>query len=433
MRQLTHPALLLRDRSGWRALPLQQRCSIGADAAADLRLADCPDGAWLRLRREGDAVVAVGEGVSRAVGAAVAGRPTRLQPGDVLRMGAVALVLLEEVACGPAALGSPPLLQAGAAVSGCPAVHAAWGELLLAAATDWPLLLLGPSGTGKELAAQLAHAASPRRDRPMVSISAAALPPGTLHAELFGAKRGAYTGSVADREGAFGRADGGTLLIDEIGELDAAAQATLLRVLESGEITPLGGATRQVDVRVLAATHRDLAELVEQGRFRLDLFHRLMVGSVTLPALRDRGDDAAAVLTLQLGRPLDAACRATLAAYDWPGNLRELRNVGRRVQLSIADGRPTAADLQAAIDAGAPRQRALARPAPLPAAERRALRRERVAAAVASHASTAAACRASGLPRASFYRALRELRQGGGVRQAGAGREFLTLPGAARA
>ncbi|MCB9738784.1 MAG: sigma 54-interacting transcriptional regulator [Deltaproteobacteria bacterium] len=407
-------AVLLRDRSGWRTVLPQGRLTLCApDAVADA--ADCPDvvvsadvpiGRWLRFRAQGEGVLVVGEGAVDASGAAITGRPRSVRPGEVIRLGPVAIVLLQAVPVAGGGRG-PVLLRAADALSACPSVHRAWGELLLAASTDWPILLHGASGTGKELAARLAHQASPRHAQPMVAISAAALPAGTMHAELFGARRGAYTGSVADREGAFGRADGGTLLIDEVGELDAGAQAALLRVLETGEITPLGDRPRQVDVRVLAATHRDLGAMVQAGHFRLDLYHRLLVTAVTLPPLAARADDAARVLAELLGRPLDAATRAVVQGYDWPGNLRELRNVARRVRLSIADGEPTAADVRAAIAAGAPRQRALARVDPI---ARRAERRRRVAAAVADHASTAAACRASGLPRASFYRALRELR-----------------------
>ena len=421
-----HLRLLLRDRSGWRPLPLHTRLRLfGAGpelatlAETDLPLADAPAGSWLRLRREGDALLAVGAGALHVGQPPLDGRPRVLGVGDVLRLGAVAIVVLEaDVAESDvhASVAEARLIGAEQARSGSPAVWTAWGELLLAAGTDWPLLLLGESGTGKELAARLVHRASPRRDGPWVAISAAALPPGTLHAELFGARRGAYTGSVGDREGAFGRADGGTLLIDEVGELDAVAQAALLRVLESGEITPLGGETRRVDVRVVAATHRDLAAMVEAGRFRLDLYHRLAVAAATLPPLRERGDDAIALLERGLGRPLDAAGRAVVRAHDWPGNLRELRNVGRRVALSIADGEPTAADVAASIAAGAIRARVAAASQPrLSTADRR----RRVAEAISLHGSTAVACRASGLSRASFYRLLRELREAGDVSVAG--------------
>jgi transcriptional regulator with PAS, ATPase and Fis domain len=404
-------SLLIRDRSGWRRFALGRRLEISAHAGADLRLPDAPAGAWLRLRREGDDVVITGENAHGQRLGLLSGRARVLRPMEVVRMGPVALMWFAEE---PELSSRPgtsraPLLRCGDGLSGCAEVWSAWGDLLLAAGSEWPLLVLGGSGTGKELAARVAHAASRRAEGPMVAINAGALPPGTLHSELFGARRGAYTGSVADREGAFGRADGGTLLIDEIGELDAVAQAALLRVLETGEITPVGGETRKVDVRIITATHRELDDLVGAGRFRLDLLHRLAVVTTTLPDLQDRNDDAVQLLEYQLGRGLDQAGRDVVRAHHWPGNLRELRNVARRIAISIADGEPTAADLRAAIGARRPTVASEAearRAAPRSLLQRRSL----VASAIARQPSTAEACRDTGLPRATFYRLLRELR-----------------------
>ncbi len=210
------------------------------------------------------------------------------------------------------------------------------------------VLITGPSGTGKEVIARAIHRASPRAPRPFVGINCAAIPESLLESELFGHVRGAFTGASADKAGLFDQADGGTLLLDEIGELPVGLQAKLLRVLQEGEIRRVGDQkTRRVDVRVLAATARDLAAEAAAGRFREDLFYRLNVVAIELPPLAQRRDDIAplarhftARLAQRFGRPLSLSdgAIAWLEEQEWRGNVRELENtIERAVVLSDAD------------------------------------------------------------------------------------------------
>jgi DNA-binding NtrC family response regulator len=203
------------------------------------------------------------------------------------------------------------------------------------------VLISGESGTGKELAARALHSLSPRAQRPLVPVNCAAVAPEIIESELFGHIRGAFSGAASSREGLFYYAQGGTLFLDEVSELPAAMQSKLLRVLEDKKIRPVG-AEREipVDVRVVAATNRDLARDVEEGRFRKDLFYRLNVMNLHIPPLRERVEDIAPLtahfmrmLSGQLGVPVipvDAALLAALSRYAWPGNARELRNVVER-------------------------------------------------------------------------------------------------------
>jgi transcriptional regulator with PAS, ATPase and Fis domain len=203
------------------------------------------------------------------------------------------------------------------------------------AAADLPVLILGESGTGKELAARQLHRAGSRSHADFVPVNCAALSETLLLSDLFGHARGAFTGADRDRAGVFEAAHRGTVFLDEIGDLPLAAQGMLLRVLQEGEVRRLGESLpRRVDVRVVAATHRDLARMVGEGTFRQDLFYRLKVGSVVLPPLRERGDDVLLLADhtlsrLRLSRPvrLSREARSRLLAYRWPGNVRELQNV----------------------------------------------------------------------------------------------------------
>ena len=198
-----------------------------------------------------------------------------------------------------------------------------------------PVLIRGESGAGKEVVARALHQLSPRRSGPFQAVNLGAVPRELAEAELFGAERGAYTGAAVSRAGLFELADGGTLLLDELGELPLDMQAKLLRVLETGEVKRLGGRTaRRVDVRVLAATWAPLEERVAEGTFREDLFHRIAVLLVDVPALRDRASDVPAIAEALLVRSADfaekrltAAAASRLSAEAWPGNVRELRNV----------------------------------------------------------------------------------------------------------
>jgi len=206
-----------------------------------------------------------------------------------------------------------------------------------AAPSEASVLLTGESGTGKELVAHAIHRASDRSAGPFVAVNCAAIPADLLESELFGHTRGAFTGAVADRAGKFERAHGGTLFLDEIGELPAALQPKLLRALQEHEIEPVGGHPKPIDVRVVAATNRDIEAALASGQFREDLYYRLAVITVELPPLRARRDDIALLVRHFLAKhgaaelTVSAAALTQLTAYEWPGNVRELENVVQRM------------------------------------------------------------------------------------------------------
>lgn len=212
----------------------------------------------------------------------------------------------------------------------------------IVARTDVSVMLTGETGTGKDLMAQAIHHASPRAQRPFIAINCAALPGTLVESELFGHKRGAFTGATEDRLGHIRSAHGGTLFLDEIGELPLAAQAKLLRFLESGDIIPVGEShTIKVDARIIAATHQDLSQLVRESRFREDLFYRLQIVPMEMPSLRERSGDIDMLLNRfllhfagehQLPLPkLAQEARSALRRHGWPGNVRELRNLCERL------------------------------------------------------------------------------------------------------
>jgi len=230
-------------------------------------------------------------------------------------------------------------LKARAGIIGrSPRIHEILATLIQIGPTDIPVLLTGPSGAGKELFARALVLASRRADRPLVAVNVGALAESVLESELFGHEKGAFTGAVARKEGVFERADGGTLFLDEVGEMSPHMQVRLLRALDLGEITPVGSSrSLKVDVRVVAATNRDIATEVREGRFREDLYYRLNVVHVSVPALAERREDIPDLVqyflleaSRQYGAPVrrvsEAAMRS-LIAYNWPGNVRELRNV----------------------------------------------------------------------------------------------------------
>jgi DNA-binding NtrC family response regulator len=209
------------------------------------------------------------------------------------------------------------------------------------AGTDTSVLILGESGTGKELVARAIHAASPRRYNPLVTVNCGALPEGILESELFGHEAGAFTGARARHKGKFEAAAGGTIFLDEVGEVSPKVQVELLRVLEEKAVVRLGGsASVSVDFRVIAATNQDLAALVKGGKFREDLYWRLNVFAVEIPPLRARPEDILPLAEHFLGRfsqamsrkgvTFSAAARDALAGYAWPGNVRELQNAVER-------------------------------------------------------------------------------------------------------
>jgi DNA-binding NtrC family response regulator len=216
------------------------------------------------------------------------------------------------------------------------------------APSDLSVLVLGETGTGKEVTARAIHASSPRASRPMIALNCAAVPESLLAVELFGCKKGAYTGAVADREGRIEAADQSTLFLDEVGDMPLPMQVALLRVLEEKAVTRVGeNEERSVDFRLVAATSKDLDAEVEAGRFRKDLLYRLREMAVTLPPLRTRGPDVLLLSQLflrqaesQLGlssRKLAKGTEALLVSHSWPGNVRELRAVMRRASI-LCDG-----------------------------------------------------------------------------------------------
>jgi transcriptional regulator with GAF, ATPase, and Fis domain len=221
-------------------------------------------------------------------------------------------------------------------------------------------LITGETGTGKELVARAIHDLSPRRKRPLVKVNCAAISSGLVESELFGHVKGAFTGATEHRVGRFEHADGGTLLLDEITELPLESQAKLLRVLQEQEFEPVGSnRTVKIDVRVLAATNRNLSEAVREGRFRMDLYYRLLVIPVDVPPLRERPEDIPALaahfvtrLARQFGRRtnrISESAMRQLMAYDWPGNVRELENLlARAIVLSPGEVLDASLDLRSA-------------------------------------------------------------------------------------
>ncbi|MFO0763074.1 MAG: sigma 54-interacting transcriptional regulator [Byssovorax sp.] len=226
----------------------------------------------------------------------------------------------------------------GNLLGGSAVMREVYNALEKAAPTTAPVLITGESGTGKELAARAVHAASPRASKPFEVVDCGGLPPTLIESELFGHERGAFTGATGEREGAFERADGGTIFLDELGELPLELQPKLLRALGEQEIRRVGGKrTRKIDVRVVAATNRDLRRQVNAGHFRADLFYRLAVIQVRMPPLRDRLDDLPLLVrglleSIARERGLDAHIEPdaelfeSLGRHSWPGNVRELRN-----------------------------------------------------------------------------------------------------------
>jgi DNA-binding NtrC family response regulator len=266
----------------------------------------------------------------------------RLEVRDGGPWAVVALMLQGTARSGPPAEEAPPVSaplpteqSTGGLVGESPALRAALERMARLAPGDLSVLILGESGTGKELAARQVHRASSRAGGAFVAVNCAALSETLLLSDLFGHSKGAFTGADRDRKGVFETAHGGTVLLDEIGDLPLSAQGMLLRVLQEGEIRRLGESeSRRVNVRVLAATHRDLVRMVDEGSFRRDLYYRLRVGSLELPPLRDRGGDVLLIADHFLSRlrgrapaRLSREARGRLLTHAWPGNVRELENV----------------------------------------------------------------------------------------------------------
>jgi two-component system, NtrC family, nitrogen regulation response regulator NtrX len=245
----------------------------------------------------------------------------------------------------------------GEFITRSPAVEEALRQARLVAQSDASVFIRGASGTGKELLARAIHRASKRADKPFVAVNCAAIPENLLESELFGHRKGAFTGAMYDHKGLFPAADGGTLFLDEIGDMSLAAQAKVLRVLQDGVVTRIGGAKPvQVDVRVLAATNKNVEEEIAAGRFREDLYYRLNVVPVHVPALRERREDIPSLIShfiAQLTGPGGLAPRSfgddavsRLQQREWPGNVRELRNTIERLLILTPGPRVSADDVE---------------------------------------------------------------------------------------
>ncbi len=293
-----------------------------------------------------------------------------LKPFDIPRMQRVITEALETaraqrrgVAAGPPA----PVVDgssADAVIGVSAAMQEVYKQIGRVAEKDVTVLIRGESGTGKELVARAIYRNSRRAARPFVIVNCAAIPDTLLESEIFGYERGAFTGAQGRHAGRFEQADGGTVFLDEIGELSSQTQAKLLRVLQEGEVTPLGGGeTRHVDVRVICATNRDLMAMLRSGQFREDLFYRLNVITIQLPPLRDRREDIPVLCAFflvrfekELGRHvrgLEPAALRAVETFPWPGNVRELENTLKRAVLLAKGPLLTVQDLRLGVDPAA--------------------------------------------------------------------------------
>ncbi len=327
-------ALRWRDRDGVRRIRVEEPISVGANPQNQVVLEDrFVSGFHCRLHlRDGQLWVEDLGSTNGTVGDGSRVGQAELSAGSTLQVGAQILRIERDVAAGSAA----PL----PGVITCDPVLGGALQILRRAPSRLPVLILGESGSGKEVAARAVHELSPRAGEPFVPVNCGAISPELAEAELFGHERGAFTGAVGSSPGAFGAADGGTLFLDEIGDLPLPLQVKLLRALEAGEVKPVGSPRpRRIDVRIVCATHRDLKKLVRAGSFREDLYYRLAGLSVELPPLRERRGDivplAEHFLTQEgdgVQRGFAADARARLVAHRWPGNARELRHV---VQLAV--------------------------------------------------------------------------------------------------
>ncbi|MBL8909423.1 MAG: sigma 54-interacting transcriptional regulator [Archangium sp.] len=390
------------------------RAVIGTHQGADVVLHDKAVSRYhceLRLEADGLAVRDLGSRNGTRVNGVLIERAW-LAAGDRLQVGESEAVV--ELSGDQVRVALHASDSFGPLVGGSLAMRTLFARLARAASSNATVLLTGESGTGKELAAEAIHLASPRATEPLVVVDCGAVPPSLLESELFGHEKGAFTGAATMREGAFELADKGTLFLDEIGELPLDLQPKLLRALEKREIKRVGGSAYQpVDLRVVAATHRDLRAEVNSGRFRADLFYRLAVVEVRVPALRERTDDLPVLVRTLLTRlglidQADAApllsepLLSQLRAHPWPGNVRELRNYLEKA-VALGEATPPSAPVPAAgvapvttLDYRAAKEEAI-----------KAFEKPWLEALMARHeGNAAAAARSCGLDRAYLYRLL---------------------------
>ncbi|MFN0061618.1 MAG: sigma 54-interacting transcriptional regulator [Myxococcaceae bacterium] len=342
VRVLRYALEVMNGPSAGESFPLEGTVTVGAHEGASIRLTDPTVSrlhAELQVRRDGVRVRDLGS----TNGTFVSG--TRiieavLAPEAILGLGKVlARISVEEE---EASVPPYDATAFGDAVGQSSTMRRVFGVLDRVANSESSVVLLGETGTGKDLLARAVHSRSPRGDRPFVVVDCGAIAPSLIESQLFGHVRGAFTGAIESRSGAFADADGGTLFLDEVGELLPALQPKLLRVLEAGKVKPLGSdAERDVNVRVLAATHRDLDAAVKAKQFREDLYFRLAVVVVEVPPLRARREDIPLLVETILARmgreqvALSPALITELTAHDWPGNVRELRNVVERALAGV--------------------------------------------------------------------------------------------------
>ncbi len=387
---------------------------IGRDPGADLRLEDAAVSRRhlaIETRGEAYAVRDLGSRTGTFLGARRVG-DAELADGDRIRVGDSLLEFRAETSEVPVGEAGPEGFEG--LLGRSPAMRELFGLIATVAPLDLSVLLLGESGTGKEGLARALHSRSSRSGGPYQVVDCTLLSGDHLRSELFGHRRGAFTGAEVDRPGAFARADGGTVFLDELGELPLALQPTLLRVLETGEVRPLGSDDPcRVSVRVVAATSRDLASMVAAGSFRRDLWYRLSGVTVTVPALRDRGEDAALLAEhfLPPGARMSRWARQAVLTHGWPGNVRQLRFAveraaalagGRLVEaadLGLGDGTPEAAG--AVHGAGS----MPTGPSDLEAVESEAIRR----ALEAARGNRSLAARRLGIARSTLYEKLKRL------------------------
>jgi transcriptional regulator with PAS, ATPase and Fis domain len=395
------------------------RFVIGSGHAADLRLTDdTVSREHLRISLTPSGVQLKDEGSTNGtwIGSARIG-DILLTSGTTIRVGSTTLAL--HVEAGPLDLPLSAGTTFGQAMGESAAMRHLFAVLERAAQTGATVLVEGESGVGKELLARGLHEQSARRAGPFVAVDCGAIAPGLIESELFGHERGAFTGADRARTGAFEAANGGTLFLDEVGELPVDLQPKLLRALEAREVRPVGSnARRQVDVRIIAATNRNLDDAASKGEFRRDLFYRLAVVRVIVPPLRDRPEDILPLARAMLRRipsferaeiPVDV--EVMLARYTWPGNVRELRNVMERYALL---GPNPAALFDASLEA--PHTRTMADLSHLPFDEARRIaidRFERAYLPAVLERAGGVVTRAAQLARVgrgSFYRMLQRIR-----------------------
>jgi two-component system, NtrC family, nitrogen regulation response regulator GlnG len=282
-----------------------------------------------------------------------------------------------------------------------PAMQEIYRSLARLMQTDLTVMITGESGTGKELVARALHEFGKRRNGPFVAINMAAIPRDLIEAELFGHEKGAFTGATARSSGRFEQAEGGTLFLDEIGDMPMDAQTRLLRVLQEGEYTTVGGRTPiRADVRIIAATHRDLRQMVRQGLFREDLYYRLSVVPIRLPPLRERTEDIPELVRHFFteaqdeglaAKTLDHDAMDALKAYHWPGNVRELENLVRRLAVLYSQETIDREVMESELSEGKAAEKAVAAPA------------ESLGAAVEHHLRSYFAAHEDGLPASGLY------------------------------